>query len=373
MEFLAYKLLDRPLSTWGTAFLVQVGTLVVLLALRRALRGRLGAMISRLPGKIDDIAVETIGNTHLSYLFAVSIYTGSQWFPLSKETNQGLRIGILIVSILQIGRWVQDAVRRSVEAWQQRAGTEGTQSTHGAAIMFGTNLIVWSLVLLFVLQNLGVEVGALVAGLGVGGVAAAFALQAVLGDLFASLSIYVDRPFDIGDFVFLGETRGTVERVGLRTTRITSLDGEQIIIPNADVTSSRIRNYRRMRERRIVTVLRVPYGTPYAHVSTIPGVIREIIEATKSTRFDRSHFRGYGDFALEFEYVFYALTPDYLHFMEIQQSVNLEIMRRFEEMGVSFAIPTQNVNVRQRDEARDPQSHSNNELETLPASAQSAR
>ncbi len=345
MDLLDYKFLNRPLSTWGTALLVTLSTLLALLILRRALRGRLGAWIARFPGQVDDIAVATLASTHSWYLLTVSIYAGSRAFPLAKQTSHWLHIFILVISFVQAGRWVQGAVKRSVETWARRAGQLPSQSTHGAAIMFGTNLIVWSVVLLLVLQNLGVEIGALVAGLGVGGVAAAFALQAVLGDLFASLSIYIDRPFDIGDFIILGDVLGTVEQVGLRTTRLTSLTGEHIVLPNADVTSSRIRNYRRMHERRGVAMVRVPYGTPVERVRSLPNVIREIVESTEGVRFDRSHFKGFGEFALEFEYVFYALSPDMALFMTKQQEINLEIMRRFEELGVQFAIPTRNVHV----------------------------
>ncbi len=342
-ELLEYKFLNRALSVWGTALLVTLGTLIVLMLLRRALRGRLGTLLASLPGQLDDIVVATIAGTHGWFLVTVSLYAGSQVFPLPKAAERWFHVAILVASFVQAGRWVQSFVRRGVELWAQRAGQVPSQSTHGAAIMFGTNLVTWSVVLLLVLQNLGVEIGALVAGLGVGGVAAAFALQAVLGDLFASLSIYIDRPFDIGDFIIMGDVLGTVERVGLRTTRLTSLTGEQLVLPNADVTSSRIRNYRRMRERRVLSLVRVPYGTPPAKVAAIPGMLREIVENTEMTRCDRSHFKGFGDFALEFEFVYYTLSPEMGVMMDIQQKVNLEIMRRFEAEGISFAIPTQNV------------------------------
>jgi small-conductance mechanosensitive channel len=204
-------------------------------------------------------------------------------------------------------------------------------------------LALWSVILLLALDNLGVDVTALVAGLGVGGIAVALAVQNVLGDLFASLSIVLDKPFVIGDFVNVGELVGTVEHIGLKTTRVRSLSGEQIVFSNADLLGSRIRNFGRMYERRVVFTIGVTYQTPRSKLIAIPRIIREAVEARQKTRFDRSHFKEYAASSIDFETVYFVLDPNFNAYMDIQQEINLQIHERFEAEGIEFAYPTQTV------------------------------
>jgi small-conductance mechanosensitive channel len=211
--------------------------------------------------------------------------------------------------------------------------------------------LVWAVVGLLVLDNLGVDVTALVTGLGIGGVAVALALQNVLSDLFASLSIVLDKPFVVGDFIVVGDSMGSVEHVGLKTTRLRSLSGEQLVVSNSDLLGSRIRNYQRMSERRAVFQLGVTYETPPDKLRAIPAILRAVIEAQSATRFDRSHFKSYGAFSLDFETVYYVLTPDYNRYMDIQEAINLELLRHFTAHGIEFAYPTSTVLARVRGEA----------------------
>lgn len=345
MDVLQASFLGNSLVRWLSALGVLFATYVFLLLLRRGLRGSLGRLIGRIPGKVDDVVVDTLASTHVWYFWALALYAGSAALNLSPAHRTPIHLVIMSLTFVQCGLWTRQAVRRSIDAWSVTQVERRAPSTVGAAIMFVANLTIWSLVLLLVLQNLGIKVGALVAGLGVGGVAAALALQAVLGDLFASLSIYIDRPFDLGDFIIVGDYLGTVQRVGLRTTRLTSLGGEHIVLPNADLTSSRIRNYRRMEERRIVTTVSVTYGTSHDLVRRLPKLIEHVIKGVDGVRFDRAHFRGFGSSGLEFEYVYYVLTSDYNRFMDVQQNINLEIMRRFELANVQFALPTRTVHL----------------------------
>ncbi|HEV7226556.1 MAG TPA: mechanosensitive ion channel family protein, partial [Pirellulales bacterium] len=192
---------------------------------------------------------------------------------------------------------------------------------------------------------------ALVAGLGVGGIAIALAAQNVLGDLFASLSIVLDRPFILGDFIAVGDFSGAVEHIGLKTTRLRSLSGEQLVFSNADLLQSRIRNYKRMYERRIQFTFGVAYGTSRDQLTAIPGMIREAIAAHEKTRFDRAHFKSFGDSALIFEAVYYVLSPDYNLYMDIQQAINLTLLQGFAAAGIDFAFPTQTIYVHKADGA----------------------
>jgi len=212
-------------------------------------------------------------------------------------------------------------------------------------------------ILLLALDNMGVDITALIAGLGIGGIAVALALQNVLGDLFASLSIVLDKPFVIGDFIIVDDLLGTVERIGLKTTRVRSLYGEQLVFSNSDLLNSRIRNYKRMFERRILFSIGVTYQTPHEKLATIPGIIREVIESQEQVRFDRAHFKEYGDSALKFEIVYYVLVPDYNTHMDIQQAINLAIVRRFEEEKIEFAFPTQTLYLKPEPMSQDPKSN----------------
>jgi small-conductance mechanosensitive channel len=185
----------------------------------------------------------------------------------------------------------------------------------------------------------------MIAGLGVGGIAVALAAQNILGDLFASLSIILDKPFVVGDFLIIGDFLGSVEKVGVKTTRLRSLSGEQLIFSNNDLLGSRIRNYGRMFERRVIFSIGVTYQTPADKLRAIPDMLREAVESQQPVRFDRAHFQKYGDFALIFEIVYYVLSADYKQYMDIQQAINLQINEDFEEHGIEFAYPTQTLYV----------------------------
>jgi small-conductance mechanosensitive channel len=192
---------------------------------------------------------------------------------------------------------------------------------------------------------MGIDITALVAGLGVGGIAVALAAQNILGDLFASWSIVLDKPFLVGDFIIIDGYSGTVEHIGLKTTRLRSLTGEQLIFSNSDLLKCRIRNYKRMQERRIVFSFGVLYETPLEKLKEIPGIVKDIITSIENTRFDRAHFASYGNYSLNFEVVYYVLSSDYTVYMDIQQKINLALFEEFQKKDIVFAYPTQTIYV----------------------------
>ena len=202
---------------------------------------------------------------------------------------------------------------------------------------------VWGLGVTFLLDNLGFKISAVVAGLGIGGIAVALAAQTVLGDLFSYFTIFFDRPFEVGDFIVIDDFLGTVEYIGIKTTRLRSLSGEQLIFSNTDLTSSRLRNYKRMENRRVVFQLGVTYQTKTEQLREIPEIIAHIIKKSDNTVFDRAHFSSYGDFSLNFETVYYVKSRDYNIYMDTQQTINLLIYRQFAEEGIEFAYPTQTL------------------------------
>ena len=208
-----------------------------------------------------------------------------------------------------------------------------------------TKLIIWGIAIVFFLDNMGFKISAVIAGLGIGGVAIALAAQAVLGDLFSYFAIIFDRPFEAGDFIIIGEYLGTIEHIGIKTTRIRSLGGEQLVFSNTDLTNSRVRNYKRMQKRRVLFKLGVTYQTSSQQLESIPKIIEKIIKSVKNTVFDRAHFSSYGDFNLIFEIVYYVMSADYNKYMDIQQEINYAIKKEFESHAIEFAYPTQTLHV----------------------------
>ncbi|MDR1996746.1 MAG: mechanosensitive ion channel family protein [Candidatus Margulisbacteria bacterium] len=226
----------------------------------------------------------------------------------------------------------------------KKSGTHSKQTL--TLIQILVQLFVWTITLTILLDNLGIRVSALITGLGIGGIAIALAAQSILGDLFSYFIIFFDRPFELGDLIVVGEFRGTVESIGIKTTRLRSLDGEELVFSNTDLTGSRVRNYKRMNLRRVVFRLRIAYQTPLARLQEIPRLLAEIIRGCQQASFDRAHFAEYGDSALLFEVVYYVLTNDYNRYMDIQQEINLKIKAAFEQHGVELAYPTQTLFVK---------------------------
>ncbi len=290
-------------------------------------------------------AVRTVvDSTFPSTIVLLSVLVGLSSVGLSADANRYLFLALIALGIVQIAHWLSQV---SLVWLKSNLGNSQHSSLHSALglISFATRLVIWSLAFVVLLSNLGVDVTALVAGLGIGGVAVAFALQNILSDLFASLSIVLDRPFEVGDFIIVGDVQGNVEHIGVKTTKIRSLSGEQILLANSDLLGSRIRNFKRMRERRVVFNVGIVYETPREKVAQVPTWIKDIILTDPLARYDRAHFRSFGDFSLNIEVVYFVLSAEFLIYMETQQSMNLKIMDKFAAEGVEFAYPTQVVHV----------------------------
>lgn len=241
--------------------------------------------------------------------------------------------------VVQLGLWIGSFLREFVARYAERKTTDrSTLANAMSLVQIFINAAVWSIVALVLLSNAGIDVTALVAGLGVGGIAIGLAAQSIFADLFASLSIILDRPFMRGDFVVFGEHMGTIERIGIKSTRIRSLSGEQIVVSNANLLQSTIRNYQLLYERRAQFRLNVSYRTPTDKLAQIPNMLKEIVTGRAKTRFSRAHLKDFGDAALIFEVVYFVLDPDYNVYMDVQQEINLAILRAFEANGIDFAF-----------------------------------
>jgi small-conductance mechanosensitive channel len=344
MEFLDITYYGNTVQQWAIAFLSAAALLVILRVLSHFIIGRLKALAERTTTEWDDLVTSTLARTKVIFLAVLAVYAGSLALVLPELARTVLTKVMIIVFMVQGGIWLTAAISFWLDRYRQRQLAEDPAATTTVtALGFIVKLLTWSIILLLVLDNLGVDITTLVAGLGVGGIAVALAVQNILGDLFASLSIVLDKPFVLGDFLIIDNFLGSVEHIGLKTTRMRSLSGEQLVFSNTDLLGSRIRNYGRMYERRVVFTIGVTYQTPREKLERIPGMIRQAIEAQEKTRFDRSHFKSYGDFSLNFETVYYVLVPDYNTYMDIQQAVNLNIHEQFERESIEFAYPTQTL------------------------------
>ena len=344
MTGLEHLFLGNPLGAWLKALAASALAFGLLLLLDRQVLRRLARFAARTENGWDDIVIDITRNTRVVTLVALALRVGIAFLTATPKIDHQISMALNLVFLYQGAVWANAGITFLLTRLiQHRLEGDAASATTLAAAGFLAKLLVWTVFLLAALQNLGVNVTGLVAGLGVGGIAVALAVQNILGDLFASLSIVLDQPFVIGDFVIVGDHLGTVEHIGLKTTRIRSLSGEQIIFANSDLLKSRIRNYKRMFERRVVFSLGVTYQTSHDKLAGLPDVLKGIIEAQEGVRFDRAHFQAFGDSALLFEIVYYVLDPDYNRYMDIQQAINLAIHRRFEVDGVDFAYPTQTL------------------------------
>lgn len=335
--------LGNPLSSWLLAAGVALATLMLLGSLRFLIKKRFTSLAKTTVTIVDDLVVEVLNRTRLGFLLIVAVWTGSRALQLAPRVQRTVYIVTVVVLLFQVGIWATTALMKWLAIVRDEKTGEGEALTWLSGIEWLGKVLIWSIVLLLGLENLGVDITGLAAGLGIGGIAVALAAQNILGDLFAAFSIYIDQPFVLGDYLVVGNYNGTVASIGMKTTRLKSLTGEELIFSNSDLVGSRIQNFGRLEERRVAFTLGVTYDTPTEKVERLPGVIQEVVEAQQHARFDRSHFKEFGDSALMLETVYYVLLPAYQYKMDIQQNINLELKRRFESEGIEFAFPTQTV------------------------------
>ena len=351
-------------SPTSLAIAAAIALFILLVAwLARALAHRHLGLARKTGTRVDDLLVDLLVRIKLLLLLFPAIHAGVRALPLPPELRQILSVLTRVSLIAQGALWGVALVEFALERYgKTRIEQDPSAITTIRAFRFGGIIAVWIVAVLALLDNIGFDVTALIAGLGIGGVAIALATQNILGDLFASLSIVVDKPFVVGDAINIGGGDiGVVKQIGLKTTRLASLSGEELIVSNSDMLKSRVRNYGRMPERRVVGQIGVTYQTPPEVLERLPGLIRAAVEQQSAVRFDRAHFMKFGDSAYELEFVYYVLTSNYGAFMDAQQAVNLAILRAFGEAGAEFAYPTQTVHVASaggpRDQGRERSDH----------------
>jgi len=329
--------LGEPLARWLLASGIALATLLAALLAKRVVLGRVARMARGTASEIDDLGVELARRTRSLLLVFPALYLGSLALDAFPKSQHLLRSAAIVSILLQIALWLSVAIDVWVAGYRRRRlPVDAASATTVGVLRFVGKLTLWSLLLLLALDNLGVNVTALVTGLGVGGVAVALAVQSILGDLFASLSIVIDKPFVLGDMISAADVSGTVESIGLKTTRLRSLSGEQIVFANGDLLKGRIRNLQRMTERRVTLSFGIAQTTPAAAVAEIPELVRAIVEGRPDVRFERAHLKGFGAATLDFEASYRVLTPDFNTYMDRQQAIDLALLAALEERGIEL-------------------------------------
>jgi len=333
---------SNSVAAWAIALAAFLFTFTVLPLVKRFMAARRRTWQEA--GETHPVAVELtallVARTSRVFLWMLALWFASTLLYLPNRVDRIIYVVIVFSFWFQVGLWGMAAVRYAIERRGRRAGTTTTPAQSGSIdiIVFIAGLTIWTMAFLLALDNLGVQIKPLLTGLGIGGVAVALAVQSVLGDVLASMSIALDKPFGIGDSLAVDDIQGTVEHIGVKSTRLRSISGEQIILANADVLKARVRNYGRMRERRSAFRLNVVYDTPVEKLRAVPAAVRMVIEAQPQTRFDRCHFLAFGDWSLQFEVVYYVTVSDYRTYADLQQTINLGILESFAALGVEIAF-----------------------------------
>ncbi|MGD1951226.1 MAG: mechanosensitive ion channel family protein [Leptolyngbyaceae cyanobacterium] len=330
-------------------YLIAIATFLVALLTIRVIKAVVVARIKKwsryTATDLDNRLIRIIERPVLLLLCLGSFYISVSNLSLHSILQQSVNVVCVAVGTVLVIQLLGSLVEYGARLYLLRRGNDLAVEQTVNAIVPAIKVIVWAIGIVFLLDNLGFDISAVVAGLGIGGIAVALAAQGVLGDLFSYVSILFDRPFELGDFIVVGDLVGTVEHIGLKTTRLRSLTGEELIIANTDITSSRIQNFKRMARRRIAFNLGVTYETTAEQMKQIPGILQGIVENVNSVTFDRAHFSSYGDFSLNYEVVYFVETSDYAIYMDVQQSIYLAIKETFEAKSIEFAYPTQTLYV----------------------------
>ena len=344
-ELLHREFLSNSLQAWLTAAVTTTVLFAVLYLARRLIVSRLGVLASRTTNYVDDMVVDVIAHTRKWVMFALAFIIG--FGPLHiPHADQFFSPGAKLVLLWQVALWGAAAIG----FWVKHHLEKRTSITERGGVAMinamgvSAKVVLWILIIITAFHSvLAIDVTPWITGLGVSGIAVALAVQNILGDLLAALAIVFDKPFDVGDTIGVDQITGTVEHIGLKTTRIRSVTGEQIIIGNGDLLKSRLRNFRRMYQRRALFNLDVTFDTPSEALARLPKIIEEIVSKQSPVKFDRSHIATFGESAIRIETVYYVLDPDYKKYMDVQQAINVAVLERFGKERVKFAFPSRTV------------------------------
>ena len=348
-ELLTTSYFYNTIQDYLIAFAIIVVGLLILRLFKRTILTRMKKWADKTDTNIDNYVIYGIEKFGIPIFNFIIIYVGINYLRLSEKAGRYVHVAIGVVITYYALRLISSTVLLVLQTHvrKQEQGEEQVKQLGG--IMLLLNIIIWAIGALSLFANLGYDVTTIIAGLGIGGIAIALAAQNIISDLFNYLVIFFDRPFEIGDFIVIDDKKGNVEHIGIKTTRLKSLTGEQLVFSNSDLTNSRIHNFKRMERRRIAFTLGIEYNTAVELLEEIPNIIKDILGEFKDVTLDRVHFMTYGEFSLKYEIIYFVESSDFNRYADIQQQMNLKIYRRFKEKGIRFAYPTQTILL-----ARDP-------------------
>ena len=345
MENLEYIVFNNSIYNYLISFLIIIIGNLFLKVFRIYFWDNLTKYLKKISENLANFVDDILQNKIFPLVNILLFYIAFIRLDFSNLIHRILEMILFAAALFYIIQIIQELLIYSLKKYWNKKQKDVYQSKMLQFIIMIIRIFIWIIGLIVLLENMDIEVAVLLTGLGISGIAIAFASQKVLADIFSYFTIFFDRPFDIGDFIIIGEHKGTVEHIGLKTTRIKSLSGEELVFSNNDLTNSRISNYGKMKERRINFKIGVVYSTPLEKVKEIPGIIENIINNVEKTTFDRAHFSSYGDFSLIFEAVYYVKDSDYKVYMDIQEEINLGIKKKFEELNIELAYPTQSIHL----------------------------
>ncbi|SKB36437.1 mechanosensitive ion channel family protein [Daejeonella lutea] len=333
----------NSIKDWTTALSILLLGVLITLFFKKRILTCLKRWASRSQTTLDDFLLATIETSVVPLFYVGAFSVAIKALSIPAGIGAVIHVAVLLFSTFFVLKVITSIARQFVFSFIKSEDSDQIQAKQARGLILIINIVLWILGIIFLIDNLGYNVTTLVTGLGIGGIAVALAAQTILGDLFSYFSIFFDRPFEIGDFITVDDKAGTVEYIGIKTTRLRSLSGEQMVCSNTDLTNARVHNYKRMEQRRVVFKLGVIYQTEVGRVKQIPGIIRDIIESKDLVRFDRGHFSGFGNFSLDFEFVYYVLSSEYNVYMDKQQEIFFDILSGFESRKIEFAYPTQTI------------------------------
>ena len=332
---------EHAASSWLTSIFVASLVFVICRLLRNRIARRFGVITTRLDQIMARVMIAVSGKTQTAFVAIVSIYIGLLNIDLAKPRENFITKFTVVTVIIQCAIWLATGVRVWVEATlDHRTDMEGGRKTTLTALGMLGRMAVWIFALVLCLDNLGFNISALVAGLGIGGVAVALAVQNILGDLLASLSITLDQPFVVGDAIALDDLAGTVEHVGLKTTRVRAVSGELLILANGDLLRSRVRNFRNITERRCLMRLEIAGDTAVDKLQKIPEMLKAIISERPKTRFERAQLLEIVVGSLVFEVVYFVADAQFQFFAATRHEINIEVIRKLRAEGIALTAPS---------------------------------
>jgi small-conductance mechanosensitive channel len=343
MQLFSLTFLGNTVIQWISAIVIVLGMMVVFRIIRRLLARRASEASETAPDRIGTLLLTMLKKISALPVFLVALYIGSIPLTLDIDISNILRTIAFIALAIQAAIWGNQIINfLLVKLVKEKQEDPSSGEAAYTALSFILRLVMWTIVVLLILDNIpGMEITSLITGLGIGGIAVALAVQNILQDLFASLSIFLDKPFVIGDFIDVDGFVGQVANIGLKTTRVESLSGEEVVFANSDLLSSRIRNYKKMEVRRVLMTVGVAYETPVDMLAAMPGLLEEVVEAVEPTKFRRAHLTALNAYSLDFEVVYEVQSSSYKDFMDVRHQVLLGILRRFEQEGIEIPFPTQ--------------------------------